>query len=239
MHHYNKYIYIYIYIYIGAGIPDPQFNILKYLISEKGCEHRDESNFLPINIRVGDIRQGDCSHRVRLLPKAYNVRIHSPGLPYGSDEFRRRLGGHPMVRRRFKENQRYPFKCDERQTANMMCGSCNTSISFSGPSNVFHNQNQPAPMAQHPHSQMGCHQDRPGRGLLWTGEADCQHEFRYPPCVSNCLPSPRPGMVQGRRLQALVAACAEMTRPLHLGGRMNFNSKPNGSLLGYSPHGTG
>jgi hypothetical protein len=146
---------IYIYIYIGAGIPDPQFNILKYLISEKGCEHRDESNFLPINIPVGDILQGDCSHRVRLLLKAYNVRIHSPGFPYGSDELRRRLGGHPVVRRRPKENQRYPFKCDERQTANMMCGSCNTSISLSGPGNVFHNQNQPAPMAQPPQIQTG------------------------------------------------------------------------------------
>jgi hypothetical protein len=37
-------------------------------------------------------------------------------------------------------------------------------------------------------------------------------------------------MVRGERLQALVAAYAEMTRPLHLGGRMNFNVKPNGSI---------
>jgi hypothetical protein len=44
------------------------------------------------------------------------------------------------------------------------------------------------------------------------------------------LSSSSPAMVRGERLQALVAAYAEMTRPLHLGGRMNFNVKPNGSI---------
>jgi hypothetical protein len=90
-------IYIYIYIYIhrrwnpGSPVQHPEISHPR-----DGCEHRDESNFLPISIPVGDIRQGDCSHRVRLLPKAYNVRIHSPGLPHGSEEARRRLGGHSM-----------------------------------------------------------------------------------------------------------------------------------------------
>jgi hypothetical protein len=233
------YIYIYIYIYIGAGIPDPQFNILKYLIREMDVN----TGTSPTSFRSA-FRLATSGKETAVTVYDYFLRptTFASILPDFPMVQKKRGGGSVViqwVRRRFKENQRYPFKRDERQTANMMCESCNTSISFFGPSNVFHNQNQPAPMAQHPHSQMGCHQDRPGRGLLWTGEADCQHEFRYPPCVSNCLPSPRPGMVQGRRLQALVAACAEMTRPLHLGGRMNFNSKPNGSLLGYSPHGTG
>jgi hypothetical protein len=35
---------------------------------------------------------------------------------------------------------------------------------------------------------------------------------------------------RGERLQALVAACAEMTGPLHLGGRMNFNTKSTDQL---------
>ena len=66
----------------------------------------------------------------------------------------------------------------------------------------------------------------PRRGLLWTGEAAFKD--------NRCSRSPSLKPSQGERLRALVAASAEMAGPLHLGGRMNFNSKPNGSTGLYS-----
>jgi hypothetical protein len=65
VHRYN------IYIHIGAGIPDPQFNILKYLVREMNVNvgtspTSSQSTGFWSAISSAN-RQQDSSHRLRLL----------------------------------------------------------------------------------------------------------------------------------------------------------------------------
>jgi eukaryotic translation initiation factor 2C len=95
----------------GANIVD------EYVIDKIMLKSAKEHKFMQRNEQTG---KETAITVYDYFLKTYNVRIQYPDFPMVQ---MKRGGGSvviPMELLRVKENQRYPFKCDERQTANMI-----------------------------------------------------------------------------------------------------------------------